>query len=402
VRRTPMVLTVAMLLVAASVETVCAEVFMLKNGGRVEGELLNPKQAPRTTFVVRTTSGAEVTLDAAEVERKLHQTDTETEYEKVRPGFPDTVDGQWALAEWCLARNLATQRKAHLERILELDPKHVDAHRALNHRQVSGQWVSRDEEMTKLGYRRYRGRWRSAQEIELMERKAKDETNVREWYGKVKMWRGWLGTNRDGQAHKNLMAIDDPYAVEALAAGMKQEPVQAVRAMYIEILAKIGSPDAIQALAERSMEDPVLEVRLTCLDFLKKEKRPGVVSYYVGKLRSKDNLMVRRAAVGLSHMNDPSAVEPLINALVTTHTFKNTAPQGQMSQSFGTGPGGSGGPGGFSFGGGPKTIKKDIANPEVLDALVSITGQNYQFNVAAWKSWYAQQKKQMAIDARRT
>ncbi|MFH1268204.1 MAG: HEAT repeat domain-containing protein, partial [Planctomycetota bacterium] len=282
----------------------------------------------------------------------------EIEYEKIRPGYPNTVEGQWALAQWCLERHLTTQREMHLERILELDANHEEARRALGHSQVDGQWKTQKEVMLSRGFRWYKGRWRLPQDIELMERKNKVETAEREWFGKVRMWRGWLATNKESQARKNLLGITDPYAVKALAAGLENEKVQQVRTLYIEILSKIGSPEAIKTLASFSMEDPSLEIRLTCIDHLKQEKRPEVVSYYVSKLKSKDNKIVRRAAVGLSHTKDLSAVGPLIDALITIHKYKIVKGSGnpnQQSYSFGSGPGGVPG---FNFGGGGTKIIK--------------------------------------------
>ena len=41
--------------------SVRADVFLLANGGRVEGELLNPDQTPRKSYLVRTASGANPT-----------------------------------------------------------------------------------------------------------------------------------------------------------------------------------------------------------------------------------------------------------------------------------------------------------------------------------------------------
>ena len=46
-------------LAAVLVESAPGEVFILKGGGRVEGELLNPDQSPRASYVVKTASGAE-------------------------------------------------------------------------------------------------------------------------------------------------------------------------------------------------------------------------------------------------------------------------------------------------------------------------------------------------------
>ncbi len=389
-------------LAAACPAAARSEVFVLHNGGRVEGELLNPDQSPRKEYVVRLAGGGQVTFDAAMVEQKLYQDPAEIEYEKIKPGYPDTVEGQWALAEWCLNNHLVPQRKVHLGRIIQLDPNHAEARRALGFSQINGEWKTQEEVMISRGYRMYKGRWRLPQEIDLMEKKDKEETAEREWFAKVRMWRGWLGTSKDGQARKNFASIDDPSAVRALTTNLENEGAEDVRKLYIEVLARINTADAVTALAERSMVDPVQEVRLTCLDYLKKERRPGVVAYYVGKLKSKDNLVIRRAAVGLAHMDDPSAIGPLIDALVTVHSFKVTTPT--FNNSFGTGPGGSGlpGGGGFGFGGGPKIVKRTYYNQEVRDALVSITkGVNYDFNVGAWKAWYSQQKKRGALDARR-
>jgi hypothetical protein len=71
---------------------------------------------------------------------------------------------------------------------------------------------------------------------------------------------------------------------------------------------------------------------------------------------------------------------------------------GQMSAGFS--PTGQGG-GGLSMGGGKKIIKQPMNNQRVLDALVTLTGMNFQFDQRAWKNWYATQKKPANIDARR-
>jgi hypothetical protein len=52
-------------------------------------------------------------------------------------------------------------------------------------------------------------------------------------------------------------------------------------------------------------------------------------------------------------------------------------------------------------GGGPKVILYYVHNQSVLDALVTITGQNFSFDQRAWRTWYAAQTKTPPIDARR-
>jgi len=375
-----------------------AEVFLLQNGGRLEGELLNPDQSPRTMYLIRTLEGAQIGLEARRVAQVLRRRPVELEYEKIKPTYPDTVEGQWALAQWCLEHNLLTQRREHLQRIIQLDPNHAEARRSLGYMQTDGAWKTREEIMTSRGYQWFRGEWRLPQEIELLQEKEAQQSAQREWFAKVKLWRGWLGTNKEEAAIKNFESIQDPAAVRAVAAFLEDEPNPAVRKLYLGILARINTPDAVKQLALRALEDPVEEVRLTSLDYLKTERRPDVVALFISKLKSKDNKMVRRAAVGLAAMKDPTAVGPLIDALITIHTYRIDPPGGPnaMSATFGKGPGGAGAPGGgtgMSFGGGPKMVKVPVQNQEVLDALAKITGVNYQFNVPAWKSWYAQQRK---------
>jgi hypothetical protein len=393
-----------LLMLSGAGRTVSAEVFVLANGGRMVGELVNRDESPREKFVIQPADGARITLDAAAVKQVIRPKPDELEYEKIRPTYPDTAAGQWELAQWCRERRLTTQRETHLRRVIELDPNHVEARRALGYSQVDGQWVTQEEIMTQRGYQRYKGAWKLPQEIELMEGKRKLETAHQEWFQKVKRWRGWLGTDRDAQGRENLRTIEDAMAVKALAMSLRDDSSARARLLYTEALAKIDTPEAAKALAIASISDPVEEVRLTCLDHLQTKKRPDVVAYLVGKLRDKDNRVVNLAAIGLGRMRDPSAIGPLIDALVTTHKFKivKAGGDGAMSTTFGTGPGGRPAGGGMSAGGGPQLIRQHIVNQAVLDALTALTGQNFNFDKQAWKYWLAAQKKTPdSLDARR-
>ena len=372
-----------------------AEVFVLVGGGRLVGELVNRHESPRRTYVIRTADGATVTLDAPQVQKMLPQRPEEAEYDRIRPTYPDTAAAQWELAEWCRQHKLLTQREVHLGRVIELDPEHVEARRALGYTRVDGQWTTQDELMTKRGYVRYKGAWKTRQEVELLKNKRELETAQQEWLQNFKRWRGWLGTDRDQQARDNIQAIADPAAIKALAKALRDDADPGVRLLVIGALAKIDTLDAAKALAIASLFDPVEEVRLTCLDRLQTAKWPEVVAYYIGKLRDKKstNEVVNLAGFALGRMKDPSAVGPLIDALITVHKFKLEKPGGDNSTtgSFGGGPGQRGT--GLSTGGKPTIISKSFSNQAVLDALVALTGKNFNFDQPAWKHWFASQKK---------
>lgn len=391
-------LPAAVLLTAMCVPA-AGEVFVLANGGRVEGTLLNADELMSEKYVIEVSPDVRVTLNRSQVSEVLRLRPEEEEYERIRATFADTAAGQWEAAEWCRQKRLSQQRDAHLERVIELEPDHAEARRALGYGKSNGRWVTQEEVMVRRGLKYYKGRWRTSQEIELMETQRKTEVAEKEWAQKIARWRKWLGSDRDVTARRSLLEIDDPLATAALIRALDTDEVEQVRLLYVEALANVGTPEAIRALAACSLFDPAEEVRLTCLDHLKKQKRPEVVAYYVGELRSKDNRIVNLAASGLSHMRDPSATGPLIDALVTTHRFKIVPRNpGSTSATFGSGPGA---PGGLSVGGGPKIVERRLTNRSVLDALVAITGQNFNFDQQAWKYWYASQRRRKAIDMRR-
>jgi len=385
-------------LVAGAGAEARADLFVLASGGRIEGTLVNRDQSPRETYVIQTAVG-QVTLAKSQVEQWLRPRPAEAEYERIHTTFPDTPEGQWKLAAWCLEQGLAAQRKTHLERIVELDPEHAEARRALGFSKINGRWTTQEDVMKSRGFLRYRGRWLLPQEVEVLEKKDRTEKAEKEWAQKLDRWQNGLGTDRDTVARDAIRAIVDPAAVKALALLMKRDSPEKVRLLYADALARIGAPEALHALAVSSLHDASEEVRLTCIDNLAKTKSHEVVGYYVSQLKSKDNQIVNRAAVGLSRMGDRSAVLPLIDALWTTHKFKIVTGSGSsngISSTFS-----STGGGGMSMGGGPKIIKKELRNQAVLDALVMLTGVNYGFEQRNWKSWYASQQQRGTIDARR-
>lgn len=389
----------ALLLALMPLPSALGDVFLLTQGGQVVGDLQNADQSPREDYVIRTPEGATVTLARSQVKQWLRPKSEEIEYEKIRSRYSDTPQGQWELAEWCKERKLLAQRKVHLERVIALDSDHEAARRALGYTKIDGQWTTQREVMTKQGYHWYKNRWRTQQEIDIQEEKNKSKLVDTDWMQKIDRWSGWLLTDRAEEGRRNLLAIEDSNAVKGLTYGLLHNPHPQVRVVLAQALAGLGTLEGQRALAVCAIEDGVEDVRGACLELLKKRHDPSIVEYFVSRLRPKKSLnpLVNRAGVALKAMNDPSTVGPLIDALVTVHKFKagNSNP-GQMSTTFGSGGGG------LAMGGGPKIILQPFQNPDVLDALTSITGQSgLGFNVPAWRTWYAGQRREQAVDVRR-
>jgi len=402
-KHTTLILLVAAMLVAFCWQPASSEVFLLTNGSQIKGRLLNPDESPRQRFVIQTAEGTKITLSRYQVKQILHQSPEESEYASIRHRYPDTVDGHWALAEWCRERGLTKQRQEHLERIIQLAPDHAEARAALGYTDYEGRWFTRDELMSHWGMVRYGGAWRYPQEVELLERgEARDEAEGA-WLKKLRMWRGWLEGRRDGDARSAILAIRDPYAVTALSTALENDERPHVRRLYAEALGNIGTPSAHMALAKAAMEDPNREVRMVAIERLPEYRDPGLVSYFVGHLDDDENHKVQRAAVALGYLKDPTSTGPLIDALVTTHkrTVGKGGGPGSMTTTFGAGPGGSGAPGGISMNQRPKVIKFDVPNQPVLDALALITGKNFGFNKQAWREWYSDEQTPEEVNLRR-
>jgi hypothetical protein len=270
-------------------------------------------------------------------------------------------------------------------------------------------WLTQAQRMELNGFQRYRGRWRMPQEIQLIEKKEKQERAEKEWFRKVKMLRGWYETTKQAQAVQRFKEIDDPYAVRAIREFVGEEPDWRIRKMYVETLAQIKAPNAIEALVDVSLMDPHDEVRYTAMDAFP-EKDPEIVALFIKALKSKDNRVINRAAEGLKKLGHPGAVPSLIDSLVTAHKYKVTTgnPGGGLSTSFAqpnansssstnSGFGGFG----FSAGGSTKVVTQLVSNVKVLDALISLSGENYQWNVQQWKLWLASKRTPDSAGARR-
>jgi hypothetical protein len=379
-----------------------ADVFLLKNGGRVEGELLNRDESPRKTYQVKIGPDQEVTLDPAQVAQADIQSAEAWQYERLVPKMPPTAEGHWKMAEWCRAKKLPDKAQYHLEQVVRLDPEHERARRQLGYSRVDGQWVKADELRREQGYQRFEGRWRVEQDVESMKRREEQEKAEVEWKRKIRLWRGWMGRRRFDEAREKLMAVDDPRAAPALVELLERETDQRVRSLYVEVLGRLPSDLATAALVRGALEDASEEMRLQCVDQLERRGDQEATGAFVRALASEDNQRVNRAAVGLGRLKIEWTIPYLIDALTTTHRKRIDAGSGQIGAAFGRDGTNSSGLGGLSVGGGPKVIEQSIENRNVLDALVAISGGvNYRYDKLGWRQWYSDQSTPNLVNLRR-
>jgi hypothetical protein len=373
----------------------------LANGGRVEGRLVGPTDVNNETYVVELSGGGRAAIPRSQVSRVDSTSAAEAEYAKLARGSADTVEAHWKLAEWCRQRKLRELAQRHLTRILQLEPDHAQARAILGFRKKNGEWMTRDEVMESRGMVRYEGKYVTRQHVELLNRQKEQKVSHADWANKLEQLRRWLTgrrQDRSAQALAEIQSIADPLAAEAVVAMLRREDDVELKRLWMEVASRLDHRASVDALVELSLMDADPEVRHQSLEYLVKSGRRGLITPYSRALKDKDNEIVNRAGAALGQIGDPGAMGPLVDALITKHRFQVAeGNQGQQAYSF------SPQSGGFSFGGGgPKFVTQAIRNPDVLAALVTLSGgASFDYDQEQWRRWLAAQAKQQKVDVRR-
>lgn len=412
----------ALLIMSAVGQIVCADVIKLNTGGEIRGDLKSEMVDPAAPVEITTLAGAKIQIAHENIDFVERRSRTVEEYVTRTRDLPHTVDAHWKMAEWCREHQLDDQRTEQLEAILELEPNHKGARRILDYVQYRGDWMTREEMMTQRGYVKHKGKWITQLELDLIEKSAAQREAETDWYPKVRLWLSWITSNSDrrkSEGLNNFEQLDDPNAVPALKQFMTKHGDPDVRLLSVSILAKMDGNAAVEALLERYLFDGHEAVRQHAIESLPAHQWEVAVPMLISALKNDGNNIINRAAVALGEMGDPMAVPHLIDALVTSHKYKVEVPTGN-AMSFARGPGGrvSGGSsssippeveamartGQLPYGAvvmphfanqqltKTVTVRVEQKNPEVLAALEALTGQNYGFNERDWQIWYSLQK----------
>jgi hypothetical protein len=207
-----------------------------------------------------------------------------------------------------------------------------------------------------------------------------------------------------------------------------------MRLLLAQILGGIPGSEATGALVSRILAEPEMSVRKATIEEYVRRKEPNPAAPFMRALSSKDQLVVGRAATALAALKMTSAVPKLVNTLVYTekrmvmvpnpaansgaqgYGFNSVTPGSPMlgnGSSYGmyTGPvvgngvvafgavavpyapnsAGLSVGGGLGGGGAPQQVPQVVTyfyqNPDVLEALQTLTGANFGYDVASWKHW---------------
>lgn len=395
-----------------------ASTVILKNGGRIVGEITAREVQEPKSITVKTASGSIITVAADQIRDVLDPNNMLPRYEELLPRMPATAEGNWTMAEWCVGNALVVEQRHHLRKVIELDPQHTAAREALGFKKdANGNWENLDEKWLALGYVKVGNRYKTQQELAIDSDGSRFEGTRESLRDAIRNdHRKALKPKDSEQALNRLRAIDDSVAIDILVAdyltptrGATQknnQPTPELKKTYIGIVGKKPTYSAVRALVHIVLYDPQPDIRDFTLQQLVEARHPATVGAFLGEMSggiSKGDDagrdIVNRAAYALARLNAEEAVFPLIAALQTKTRSR-------------TGGGGSGGIGatpvfgdngatGLSAGGKEQIVEKIHNNAGVLNALQAITKQNFQYDQAAWKNWYIDQKTPRAGSLRR-
>lgn len=411
-------------ILACSTQQLPADVVRLQNGGKLRGTL--EAAVKGQPYRLRTLNGTVVIVDPEQIQSVERRPLIVEQYELRAELTPDTVDAQWELAEWCREHRLNEQRRAHLERVVQIDTDHAAARAALDHVRRNGQWTSREEMMRLRGYVKYKGKYVTELEMEILEKNREVRAAEQQWFDEVRLWRGWLrqsDLSRRAQGANKLRTVNDPHAIAALRNFLAEDPDPNVRALYVEVLTQIRDPKAVEPLVWQTLNDPENRVRASALNGLNEDRVAAALGYLVRGLQSPHNAVVRHAGHALGQIGDSSVIPALIDALVTSHAHQIEVVDNSNTMSFNVN-GGFGTPNpvlppevelGLRTGQYPDgvlvlpsnvpQIKKSVKvtrahqNAEVRTALRNLTGVDYNYDEREWSLWWATQKKAAAAGA---
>jgi hypothetical protein len=268
---------------------------------------------------------------------------------------------------------------------------------------------TQQEAMAERGYVRYRGGWRTAQEIELIERTERVQLARVEWKQKLERLRRQLDQPaRAAQAAEEIAEIADAAAVPALAAAVAEERIVRTRSLFVQALARIRTSDATAVLVSVAIDHADPETRIAAVEQLASIGAESALPAFMAALASADNPRINHAAAAIGRLlaavppesplrHDSALPGRLVAVLETEHMglVGDGTAEGSTSATFT--PSG----GGLALGGGPKRVRMIVKNEDVLDTLATVAGVNFGWDLPAWRAWLASRDAPADLDLRR-
>jgi hypothetical protein len=430
------ILRTCWLLVVFTTATACgtarSDVIVLRGGGEIQGKVITDPKQPETVQVLMIRGKHPLVLKKQQIVKVVPKAGPLDEYLARRQKLGPTAQAQYELGEWCTQNRLPDLATIHYEATIAVDENHELAHKKLGHVNYAGRWLSPDELREVQGLVKYKGQWITQEERERRERSARTAASQASWVRRIKLLRQAIvqgSEDRRREAEVQLMQIEDKAAVVPLMKVLGEDEAP-MRLLLAHVLGAIKGKEAAQGLAEMLLAETQDNVRLAFLDRLKDRDDPGVIPYLVKALRSENLKVVNRAAWALGNLGAVNTVPTLVGSLLGTEDHVVMDPPAGSAPAYSPvgpalmamNPGAVAfltppamAPGAVAYGavavpyvgappiigaGGlmstgttsgrgpiPRIITLTYQNVEVRNALVKLTGQDFGYDIAAWKRW---------------
>lgn len=199
-------------------------------------------------------------------------------YEARRLRTPNSIDAQLQIAAFCHSEGLLDQQRAHLTRVLELNPNEPRARAALGFTRSGNDWISADERKRTDSEEKTRSEslaaWKSTMEKYV---KSLDATSVK----------------RRTYAEVQIVEIRDPKAIPALETILATHSAAAAE-LALKALSNMSDPQAALAISRIGVETRWQSARVAAGTALKSRPRdqyvPGLLTALATPTRTKSEL----------------------------------------------------------------------------------------------------------------
>ena len=390
------------------------DVIHLKTGGRIDGKIMEKTDQ---AVKIRTRAGV-VSIDRNRIERIEYKAlPVEDYHQELKKLADDDILGHYALGVWCKDNRLRKQAEERFRYVLKLNPEHKDARRQLGYRRYRGRWMTAEEVMIAQGKVEHDGEWVTPKKAEQMAMLEKQQAICKRLAKLAQAVELGSGKGRK-RAMDALAAMKDPDAIEPLGRFADNEHAD-VRMAVINALTGIGTGPAADELARVVLIDPKEELRALALAGLKKIKGADASEYYISALRVyrkkpvelKEHAVMKRrvlarGAWALGEIGDKRSIPTLISVLVVNmgYSVTRTKPMSVKGpttiRNHRVGPYGK--PTGKTHDGRllepsigalkTETERVIFTNEDAHKALMKLTGKDFGFEKTPWGEWWVMNK----------
>lgn len=410
--------------------TARADKILLRGGGEIRGELLDPLEKSANVRVLTANSARPLSFARDQIVKVEAEASVLDDYLARKAALVETAQAQYDFGAWCESAGLAGLSRPHYQRAVELDPNFAPAQKKLGRVLHEGRWLSYEELRTAEGLVLRDGRWVPMEAGPDAAARSEAKSAHQEWVRRIRVILQLLRSapaEERQEAERRLAEIRDPAALPALfEVFAPEEP--AYRALLLRLLETFPGPEARETLVRYALGETEATLWDQAVELLHARKDPETIVSLVRAIDGRDMARDGRAARALARLEARSSVPRLVDALVRSEMRWVAVP----AQRRPVGPGASSGtpaftsvvgqnyvanvepvvgPGvvafrpvigtvgtGVALGSGgsqpappvpmiPRPVRVSTPNPEVRDALVALTGRDFGYNTSAWKRW---------------